>query len=103
MSAYKLFKKAVTLNKRILDKKKKKTFGRRHPFTLRSMNNLALMLESQGKYEEAERINRQALALWETVLGKDYPDTLTSMNNLALVLKRQGKYDEAISLIKKYY
>ena len=34
------------------------------------MNNLALVLDSQGKYEEAEQIYRQTLALKEReVLG----------------------------------
>ena len=32
--------------------------GKEHPETLASMNNLAGVLDSQGKYEEAERIYR---------------------------------------------
>jgi len=36
------------------------------------------VLSRQGRYEEAERMHRQALALWETVLGKEHPSTLTS-------------------------
>ena len=62
--------------------------GKEYPFTLTSINNLVLVLTLQGKYEEAEEIHRQALALKETVLGKEYPDTLTSINNLANVLGR---------------
>jgi Tetratricopeptide repeat len=41
-----------------------------------TMNNLALMLEGQGKYEEAEMIYRQILALREKVLGREHPDTV---------------------------
>jgi hypothetical protein len=33
---------------------KEKVLVQEHPSTLRSMNNLALVLDSQGKYEEAE-------------------------------------------------
>jgi len=69
--------------------------GREHPDTLTSMNNLALVLDSQGKYKEAEAMNRQTLALSEMVLGREHPYTLTSMSNLALVLDSQGKYEEA--------
>ncbi|KAK8028960.1 hypothetical protein PG991_006016 [Apiospora marii] len=69
--------------------------GRGHPSTLASMNNLALVLDSQGKYAEAEEMHRQTLALKGTVLGREHPDTLDSMNNLALVLNSQGKYSEA--------
>ena len=59
--------------------------------------NIADVLSRQGKYEEAERMHRQALALRERVLGKEHPDTLTSMNNLASVLSRQGKYETEYS------
>ncbi|KAK3352633.1 hypothetical protein B0T25DRAFT_189556 [Lasiosphaeria hispida] len=72
-----------------------KMLGKEHPSTLSSMNNLALVLDSQGKYEEAEQMHRQALQLMEKMLGKEHPSTLSSMNNLALVLKSQGKYEEA--------
>lgn len=62
------------------------------------MNNLEVLLDSQGKYSEAEPIFRQALALSEKVLGTDHPNTLISMNNVALLLTSQGKYNEAKSL-----
>jgi tetratricopeptide (TPR) repeat protein len=76
----------------------KKTFeaaGAEHPNTLTSMNNLAVVLSHQGKYEQAEEMHQQALRLSETVLGKEHPSTLTSMNNLALVLSHQGKYKQS--------
>ena len=69
--------------------------GKEHPSTLTSINNLAEVLSSQGNHEEAERIYRQELALYEIVLGKEYPNALISMNNLALVLSRQGNHEEA--------
>ena len=37
---------------------REKVLGLEHPSTLDSMNNLALVLDSQGKYEEAETIRR---------------------------------------------
>ena len=60
--------------------------GKEHPSKLTSMNNLALVLSDQGKYEQAEEMHQQGLGLCEMVLGKDRPSTLTSANNLALVL-----------------
>ena len=56
LSVYRLYEKAVTLNKRILDQKES-ILGRRYLSTL-SMKNLAAVLNSQGKYEEAEGIYR---------------------------------------------
>src|SRR6266516_2526682 len=57
--------------------------------TLTSMNKLAEVLNCQAKYDEAEKMHRQALGLEETVLGKEYPSTLASMNNLTEVLELQ--------------
>ncbi|KFZ19943.1 hypothetical protein V501_00395 [Pseudogymnoascus sp. VKM F-4519 (FW-2642)] len=69
--------------------------GKTHPETLATMGNLAVVLDRQGKYAEAETINRQTLKLTEEVLGKTHPETLATMNNLAAVLDSQGKYAEA--------
>jgi tetratricopeptide (TPR) repeat protein len=69
--------------------------GTEHPSTLTSMDNLATVLSEQGKYEQAEKMHRHALRLYEKVLGKEHPDTLMSMNNLATVLNDQGKYEQA--------
>jgi len=60
------------------------------------------MLQYQGKYEEAEQINRRALEGYEKALGKEHPNTLTSVNNLAFVLiipgeVRGGRADEPTS------
>jgi prophage maintenance system killer protein len=53
------------------------------------------VLDSQGKYKEAEAMHQQTLQLKEKVLGKEHPSMLNSMNNLANVLYSQGKYKEA--------
>ncbi|MCP4347468.1 MAG: tetratricopeptide repeat protein, partial [Desulfobacterales bacterium] len=77
-----------------------KQFGKKHPSTLTSMNNLALLYELQGRYGEAEPLCKAALQLSENVLGKEHPDTLTSMNNLAGLYESQGRYGEAEPLYK---
>jgi len=46
--------------------------GPKHPDTLASMNNLALVLSNQGKYEQAEEMHRRKLELSETVVGKKH-------------------------------
>jgi hypothetical protein len=40
---------------------RKTVLGKEHPSTLTSVDNLALALRPQGKYEEAEEMHRQAL------------------------------------------
>jgi len=63
------------------------------------MNNLALVLDHQGRYAEAEGMHRQALELRRKVLGAEHPSTLSSMDNLASVLRSLGRYDEAEAML----
>ena len=74
---------------------RKRVLGAEHPDTLRSASNLAESLSKQGKYVDAERIEREVLEGRKRVLGAEHPDTLASANNLATSLSRQGKYTEA--------
>ena len=46
---------------------REKVLGQEHPDTLGSMNNLAIVLDSQGKYEEAKKMHQQTLQLREKV------------------------------------
>ena len=58
--------------------------------SLDTLSGLAAMLHAQGRYGEAEDVERQILQSSERVLGSDHPDTLSSMNNLAQTLYAQG-------------
>jgi hypothetical protein len=71
------------------------TFGKEHPFTLNTANELAYVLEIKGKYKEAEVLYRQNLDLRKKVLGDEHPKTLNAMNDLAYILVNQGKNEEA--------
>jgi Tfp pilus assembly protein PilF len=59
------------------------------------------VLESQGKYEEAEAMHRRALEGREKVLGPEHPETITSVNNLGSMLERQSKYEEAEAMHRR--
>jgi tetratricopeptide (TPR) repeat protein len=69
--------------------------GKEHPTTLASLNNLASVLQGQGKYEETEVMYRRALKGRENILGMEHPSTLASVNDIATVLQAQGRYEEA--------
>ncbi len=75
--------------------------GPDHPSTLSSVNNLAVLYESQGRYGEAEPLYRRVLAASEKVLGPEHPDTLRSINNLAFLYQAQGRYGEAEPLYRR--
>ncbi|KAF2191901.1 hypothetical protein K469DRAFT_444419, partial [Zopfia rhizophila CBS 207.26] len=55
-----------------------KILGYQHRSILRSVNTLAVVLQYQGKYDEAERLNRRALEGYKKELGEQHPDTLRS-------------------------
>ncbi|NJR15498.1 MAG: tetratricopeptide repeat protein, partial [Calothrix sp. CSU_2_0] len=46
-----------------------------------SLNNLASLYRSQGKYEAAEPLYLQALELRKSILGENHPSYATSLNN----------------------
>ncbi len=79
----------------------KRVLGPAHPDTLTSMMNLATALNLQGKYAEAEEMNREVLEARKRVLGPEHPDTLKSMNNLAMTLNFQGQYAEAEKMCRE--
>ncbi|APZ54423.1 Tetratricopeptide repeat-containing protein [Salipiger abyssi] len=75
--------------------------GPEHPDTLTSVNNLAVLYRSTGRYGEAEPLYRRALEARERVLGPEHPDTLRSVNNLAALYENTGRYGEAEPLFRR--
>ena len=68
-------------------------WGSRHQNTLLTMNSLALLYQSQSRYDQAEPLFQETLQLRREVLGSRHSDTLQSMNNLAELYRNQGRYD----------
>jgi tetratricopeptide (TPR) repeat protein len=60
-----------------------------------SLNNLANLYKSQGRYTEAEPLYLEALDLTKRLLGDNHPDVAQSLNNLAYLYQSQGRYTEA--------
>jgi Tfp pilus assembly protein PilF len=69
--------------------------GPDHPETLRSMNNLALILQEKGEFMESEKYFRQALEGYERVLKRSHPETVRGINNLGGLLLAKGAFAEA--------
>ena len=80
---------------------REKVLGEEHPDTLTSMSNLAGVLDSLGKYEEAEAMHWQILAARGKILGEKHPDTLTSVCCLAHLLANRHRYDESAALYER--
>jgi tetratricopeptide (TPR) repeat protein len=59
------------------------------------MNNLAVVLQTEGEFDRASQMHEGALQLRLQTLGESHPDTLVSMSNLALMLHMHGEVLEA--------
>jgi tetratricopeptide (TPR) repeat protein len=88
-----LYRRALEIQEQIL--------GPEHPDTATSLNNLAILLDAQGKLAAAEPLYRRTLEIQEKVLGPEHPDTATSLNELASLLQAQGKLVEAEPLYRR--
>lgn len=56
--------------------------GKDHPDVAKQLNNLALLCQNQGKYDEVEYYYQRALNIYQTKLGPDDPNVAKTKNNL---------------------
>jgi tetratricopeptide (TPR) repeat protein len=65
------------------------------------MNRLGIDLIWEGRYAEAEKLQREELASAYRVLGPEHPKLLVYIGNFGLLLKREGRYLEAEEMIRQ--
>ncbi|MGB3514224.1 MAG: tetratricopeptide repeat protein, partial [Microcoleaceae cyanobacterium] len=66
-----------------------------------NLNYLANLYRSQGKYEAAEPLYKQAIEIVKIALPENHPSLATHLNNLAGLYESQGKYEAAEPLYKQ--
>lgn len=74
------------------------TLGIGNRSTLATMGNIALVTRYLSNLENAERLNRQALATRENILPPEHLDVLKYLSNLATVLQARNKLEDAESM-----
>ncbi len=74
--------------------------GADHPDTIGALGTLGQVLSSLNELDEAETIQRDALARARRVWGVDNQQTLTLQNNLAVCLVRKGNTVEAEDVLR---
>jgi hypothetical protein len=62
------------------------------------MADLGATLNKEGRYSEAEDLQRQTVDAMRRVLGPEHPYTLGTIDGLAQTLDREGPYQEAEKL-----
>ena len=75
--------------------------GEEHSDTAESYNYVALNLDAQGRYTEAEPLYHKGLEILKQALGETDTDTARGYNNVATNLDYQGRYTEAEPLHRK--
>jgi tetratricopeptide (TPR) repeat protein len=94
------YDKAVAFYEKTIKVEEEK-FGKEHPETAITYDNLASVYLAKGNHEKAMEFYEKALNIKEDKLGKDHPATATTYNNLILVYKDTGDYDRAIKFGEK--
>ena len=69
--------------------------------TISTLDTLARELQTQGKYDEAEPLCREALEVSRETLGSRHLSTLRSINNLGVLLKVKGDLAAAEPLVRE--
>ena len=68
----------------------------------KSYNNIGLVYDSQGKYEEALEMYTKSVDINSRIYGGDnHLDVAASYNNIGGVYYSQGKYEEALEYYQK--
>lgn len=74
-------------------------YGNMHHEVATSLNNLAMLLQAQERYDEARPLHEESLQIRREVLGNSHPDVATNLNNLALLLEAQVSVFYVLSAI----
>ncbi len=75
--------------------------GNDDPYTLVSINNMAVLLHAMGSYAEALRYYHEALEGRRRVQGDDHPNTLAAIGDVGGLLMSMGKHAEAAPYIRE--
>ena len=78
---------------------REKQLGPSHPLTLTTVASLALLYESQGRNDEAERFYLRAFTGMKQHLGAHHPDTLQCAEDFADFYRSLGRNREADTLL----
>ena len=76
-------------------------YGRRHPYTLNRISDLAVITALKGHIPGAEAISRHALDGLEQALGTDHPYCLKTARRLADFIRSQQRLREANMQLKR--
>ena len=75
-----------------------RAIGTDHPEIAIGLNNVAIALYQQRKYDAAQGFYESALEMQRRLLGKEHPDVAMTLNNLAFAVHDKGDLKTALEL-----
>ncbi len=72
--------------------------GPEHPDVGLSLNNLAFLYQTQGRYDEAGPLYQRSLSITEKAFGPEHPAVATMLENYASLLREMDRHAEADKL-----
>ncbi|KAI0842839.1 FabD/lysophospholipase-like protein [Hypoxylon sp. FL0890] len=78
-----------------------KLLGASHPDTLKSINNLSVVLTRLGDYKEAEDMLQQVMEMEHNLFGSDHIGRAYSLHNLATIYFYQGQLEKALYFFRE--
>ena len=95
LSDYARYDKAIEIYNRLI-KQCEDFYGKEHPDTAISYNNIGVVYINRGDYDKALEYFKQALEIREKSIGK-----ADSYNNIGIVYNNRGNYDKALEYLKQ--
>lgn len=71
------------------------------PRLAKTLNNMAALCHTQGKYQMAEDYYVQSLAIHERNHGQEHPEVAINLHNLAVLYSATRKFEQAEPLYKR--
>ena len=79
----------------------RRVLGPQHPGTLVAMSTLAMVLNDEKRFADAEKLYREVLEAQRQTLGPEHASTLLTMGNLGFVLIQEKNYSEAEKVLRE--
>ncbi len=73
----------------------KVTYGEESEQVATTLNNLGILHQNLGQFDEAEPLYHQAIEIARKTIGEDHPYFARQLNNLAALYEDMGRYAEA--------
>ena len=76
-------------------------FGKKHPVTASSYNDMAVMHKQIGQFKEAKEKFYEALKVYEEIVGVNHLSYASALHNLGVLEKDQSRLDDELSSLER--